>query len=212
MTLNAFDRLVLPFQMEFSAGVVELQLLPPPAQRRVTGGAARTQFSPMRVLMAVVARAMFKVLENSSAEGRARCLGFMAFHTLNARVLSLEMELSVGMVELQVLALPAGRGMAGGALFSQSALVEVLVAIQAGIKAQAHIVSGWIVAVYADLPRVAFLAFNVFMFSFPFKGGHIMIKFFFIEYNNTVCTVPSVVRVFFMANDALLVIIFTVIP
>ena len=89
----------------------------------------------MRVLMAVVARAMFKVLENSSAEGRARCLGFMALLALDSRVLSLKVEFSGVVVELQVLALPAGHGMTGVALFSQAALVEVLVAIQAGIKA-----------------------------------------------------------------------------
>jgi hypothetical protein len=54
----------------------------------------------MRVFMAVVAPAVFKASKNGGAEGRARCLGLMAFHTLNARVLSLETEFSLGVVEL----------------------------------------------------------------------------------------------------------------
>jgi hypothetical protein len=41
MTLIAFDRPVLSLQMEFSGVVVELQVVAPPALRRMTGGAAR---------------------------------------------------------------------------------------------------------------------------------------------------------------------------
>jgi hypothetical protein len=129
VTLNAFDHLVFSVEPEFSAAVVELQVLAQPALRQMTGGAARAQFCPVRVLMAVVAPAELQVLEICGAKGPARCHGFMALHTRNAHVLSLETEFSASVVERQVLALPPLRDMTHRALCIEFPIVRVLVAV-----------------------------------------------------------------------------------
>jgi hypothetical protein len=54
MALRAEYVLVLSFQRKLGIPVmVELQVLAAPAQRRMAGGAARAQFSPVRILMTV---------------------------------------------------------------------------------------------------------------------------------------------------------------
>ena len=74
--------------------------------------------------------------------------------------------------------------------------------------AQADIVSGRIIAVFALFPCMTFFASGLFMLSFQRKVRHGVIEFLFVEVYDT----ARGAGMFFMAMNALLVFLPAVIP
>jgi hypothetical protein len=200
VTLGALHRPVFPFErIPRIATVIEFRVFVPPALHGMAGGAARSHFSPVRVFMTIIAPAKFHASENGGVECRARSLGFMALRARNKTMLSLKSVFRAGVIELQIIALPAGRRMTALALFSQNSRVNVFMAREAVIVVQAHVVSRRIVAVCAYFSFVTICALNVLMLSLKLKASHRVIELLFIEdYDRSRGT-----WMFFMAMNAL---------